>query len=263
MDLLTKMYHYCNTIDSDNTYYRIIHYCLSNLEKLPALSISELAEQTYVSTATITRFIHFLELENYAAFRQYFSEVTQKTSFSFLKMKSEQVQSLVEDPAQFLQTYTEQIILGLRDVMKTLDVEQIDSLIKRILQTKQVAFLGYNDSAAITRDIQIGCLMRKKVVEVAENNEKIQDIIDRFDTNSLIIILSNYGNFFSHYNDYYHQMLAKRIPIVLVTQNYNSMDSFQFADTIYLSSYRQLTIGNYPMRIFSDYFVRRMIHLSL
>lgn len=262
MDPITKLYHYYNTESNESTYYRIVEYVLTHIREIPTLSISSFADATFVSKATITRFCHFLGLDSYQDFKAYFEKSSHVSQLSFFKITGDQYQQLNREPAIFFKDYSDQIIASIQDTQATLDLLEVDKLIESVMNSPKVAILGYSDSLSIAKDIQLGCLLVKKIVTVPESEQKYLDVIQHFTENDLIIIISNYGNFFNHYHDYYQKILSKKIPLVLVTQNYASMDSFRFKQTIYLNSKRQLSVGNYPMRIFSEYFVRRLAHFE-
>lgn len=51
--------------------------------------------------------------------------------------------------------------------------------------------------------------------------------------------------------------------MILITQNYSSMKEFNFEEIIYLLSKRYSRIGNYPLRIFSEYILRRFMYMNL
>lgn len=259
MDSIAKLYTYLNTEHSQATYYKLTEFVLHNVKRLPELPIAQFAEESFVSKATITRFVHFLGFDNYLEFKKYFSRLNSTSKLSFLKLDPSEVNQIQDSPTDFLQHYSQQIIESIQDTFQTMNLTEIDTLIQAVNSAKQVAFLGYSDSNIIAKDIQLGCLTIGKTIEVVESDKKFLDIVERFSSEDLIVILSNYGNFFNQYRSFYDTLLIKKIPLVLVTQNYSSMDSFRFQQTIYLTSKRHLNIGNYPMRLFSEYFVRRMM----
>lgn len=262
MDQLAKILFYYNNEDQESTYYVLIDFILHHIRELPTLSITDFAERTFVSKTTISRFIHFLGFESYRKFKVYFSSITHFSKNTFLRMSREESQEIVSDPKGFFVQYSDKVMRAIQDMQESLDIEQIDELIQQVLQAEKVACLGYSDSQYIAKDIQLGCLSAGKVIDVAENPIKLDAILEMYSENDLILILSNYGNFFNHHKESFHALLAKETPVVLITQNYNSMDSFSFNKTIYLTTNRHLNIGNYPMRIFSDYFIRRLMHIS-
>lgn len=259
MDPITKLFSYMNHENSQDTYYRLAEFTLQHTNQLATLSISEFAEATFVSQATITRFIHFLGFENYLAFKKFFLKLSQTTKQSFLKLSAGEVAQVRDEPDHFFEHYTNLIIQSIQDTADSLQLNEVEQLIDAVFAADNVAFLGYSDSNTIAKDIQLGALAAHKKIEVAESEQKFDDILHRFTENDLIVILSNYGNFFRHYQHFYEALLTTKIPLILVTQHFYSMDSFGFKQTIYLTSKRSLNVGNYPMRIFSEYFVRRLL----
>lgn len=262
MDPIAIIYQYYNNAKSTDTYYSVVKYVLLNMRKVVSQSITQLAEETFTSQATISRFVRMLGLDNYREFRAYLTDVVNSSRNTFLRSSSGALTHLSEDPQAYLTEYTQEVINALQDLQTTLSVTDIDQLITRVNQARHTDFLGYSDSLQIAKDIQLGYLTTGQLIEVAESNQKMQDIAARFDQRDLVVILSNYGNYFNHYHEFYQQLLQTGAQMVLVTQNYNNMDSFAFAQTIFLSNQRHMTIGNYPMRVFSDFYVRRLVTLS-
>lgn len=260
MDPIGKLLDIINSETHDSTHVRVATYIIQNMRSIESFTISQFAEATYVSAATVTRFIQFIGFNNYGEFRAYFSKIRLSSRHSFLKLNPDSENKLVNNPQAFLSEYISQITASLYDTVETLSITDIDYLINEIMNTENVAILGYSDSNAIAKDIQLGFAAHQKIIEVAQNTSKFEDIIKRYDKDSLIIILSNYGNFFSHFRSYYQHILTKNIPIICITQNYNSMDVFIFKKVIYLNSKRMLGIGNYSMRLFSEFLVRRLIY---
>ncbi|MGX6980108.1 MurR/RpiR family transcriptional regulator [Vagococcus elongatus] len=262
MDPIAKIFFYYNNESRESTHYVLIEFILHHIKELSTLSITEFADRTYVSKTTVSRFINFLGFDSYREFKKYFSSISRFSKNIFLRMSIAESQEIATDPEKFFVQYSDQVIDSIQDMQNTLDIQQVDELIHRVIRAQRVACLGYSDAQYIAKDIQLGCLTAGKVIDVAETQVKLDEILSMYSKEDLIIILSNYGNFFSHHKQSFRELLVKDIPLVLVTQNYNSMDSFSFDQTIYLTSNRHLNIGNYPMRIFSEYFVRRLMHIS-
>ncbi|MCI1891597.1 MAG: MurR/RpiR family transcriptional regulator [Schleiferilactobacillus harbinensis] len=259
MDPIAVIYRYYNNASTTDTYYKVVSYILRHLREIPQLSITELAEKTYTSQATISRFVRMIGLENFRDFRQYFDEVLHSSKNSFLRMSPSTLSVVNTQPQTFLSEYTGQVIDALEDLRQTLRFEDVDELIHRVDQAENTALLGFSDSLQVAKDIQLGYLVLGKAVEVAESQVKMKEVMTRYTSRDLVIILSNYGNFFAYYQSFYQHLSTSGIPLVLITQNYNAMDMFGFVQTIFLSSRRHLAIGNYPMRVFSDYYVRRLL----
>lgn len=263
MDLFGKLLSYYNNRDNNQTYYRIIEYILHNIDKMNSLSITEFAEKTFTSPATITRFIHHFGYDKYSVFRKEVENLNNSNLKSTLKLRESDINNLKDNPELFINNYVEEVINSISDVSSTLDLKQIDRFLLRLSKTKNVAFFGYDDSINIAKELQIGFLARKKIVEVAESYEKQIEIVDNYDKSCLIVVISSYGNYFDHYADIYDRLVQRGIPMILVTQNYSSMKEFNFEEIIHLLSKRYSRIGNYPLRIFSEYIIRRFAYMNL
>ena len=263
MDLFLKLLSYYNNQDNNQTYYRIIDYILHNLDKMEELSINELAEKTFTSPATITRFIHHFGYDKYASFRKEIKERNNPNLKSKFKLRESDINNLKDNPKLFIESYAQEVSNSISDISSTLDIKQIDRFLVRLYETKKIAFFGYDDSINIAKELQTGFLARKKVIEVAENFEKQIEIVNNYDESCLVVIIPSYGNYFDYYNDIYDQLVLKKIPMILITQNYSSMKEFNFEEIIYLLSKRYSRIGNYPLRIFSEYILRRFMYMNL
>ncbi|MCQ9209315.1 MurR/RpiR family transcriptional regulator [Granulicatella seriolae] len=259
MEPIMKLFQYFNEESQESTYYTLVEFTLNHIKQLPELSISDFSEKTFVSKATITRFTHFLGFDSYKSFKKYFQVIGDSSRNSFLRMSAGEVKRLMSEPTQFFYDYTEQIIRSLEDTRQTVKTEEVDLIVQAVVAASKVTFVGYSDSSYIATDIQLGCLAAGKLVEVPKTQVKFKEIATTYTDKDLVVILSNYGNFFHLYNDFYQSLLKRKVPVILITQNYYSMDSFAFKQTLYLCSQRHLNVGNYPLRLFSDYFVRRFV----
>lgn len=70
--------------------------------------------------------------------------------------------------------------------------------------------------------------------------------------------MSNYGNYFSEYKEIKDILIQNNVPIILITLNYHSPQLLNFKDIIYLSSQPFTSVGSYPMKLFTEYLVRRL-----
>ena len=69
VDILYTLMSYVNVSSSQDMYYTIAHTILTHLEKIPDISINDLADLCYTSPATISRFCKDLNCKNFASFK--------------------------------------------------------------------------------------------------------------------------------------------------------------------------------------------------
>ena len=70
VDILYNLLTYINASYSQDMYYTICYQVLNNIEKIPDISINELADLCYTSPATISRFCKALKCDNFAEFKK-------------------------------------------------------------------------------------------------------------------------------------------------------------------------------------------------
>ncbi|MFV0255725.1 MAG: MurR/RpiR family transcriptional regulator [Erysipelotrichaceae bacterium] len=260
MDPINSILHFINTESHESTNYIISKFIIENVKIIPTTNITDFAVATNVSPATITRYIKHLNLDNYSDFKNFFKTLLNANRSSFLRMDQFQLDKIIIDPQEFLLQYADEICEAIKDSARNIKIDDVKYLNKRIFNSDNIAILGYGDANLIAKDIQLGYIFFNKVIHCADSYDKLNDIIQTFNNKSLIIVISNYGNFFNHYRQQYLQMIKKKIPIICITQNFQSMDVFAFEKTIYLSSIRNLKAGNYPFRLFSDFYVRYLLN---
>ena len=82
LDILYNLLTYINSSYSQDMYYTICYQVLNNIEKIPSISINELADLCYTSPATISRFCKALKCDNFAILKKKF-----KLDYSRLVMR--------------------------------------------------------------------------------------------------------------------------------------------------------------------------------
>jgi|GEM_PF-3305052 len=75
MDALTRLLYFLSYYEQDRTNYRTLTRILENLRRIPELTIQEVADLCFVSTATISRLVQDMDFSNYASFKEGISEV--------------------------------------------------------------------------------------------------------------------------------------------------------------------------------------------
>lgn len=259
MDPLTIILNILSNENKDNSYYGIAHYVLKNPTLIQNMTINHLADATYVSASTITRFVQYIGFSSYSEFRKYFKSSFSLSNQIIFRLSPHDDENLRNQPQQYLRSHLDEIHQNLEDTFNNFDFKAVDALIERVTRTNSVALFGYSDAHSIAKEIQVGLMAKNKYVDVPHSIEAFEEILRTYDDNSLIIILSNYGNFFNHVKIQLDTLVEKRIPTLLITQNYQAKSNL-FESTILLNSHPGPNVGNYALRLFADYFVRRFAY---
>lgn len=101
MESYIKMLDYLNTHELDSSYARIIIYLIKHINNVPKLSITELANECFVSNATVSRFARFFQYENFQSLKKELTLPSQyKPEFNF-RMNSKSVDLITDNPKEF------------------------------------------------------------------------------------------------------------------------------------------------------------------
>lgn len=214
-----------NSEPKDSNNYKIAKYLLENLHTLEDLSISDLANNCFVSNSSISRFCKEIGLDNYNTLKSQIIKIPLEyryahNKFNFTPSKNENI----------LQSYVFSIIDNLKNLYTDKLDSQITALVKNIYQYKEVGVFGYMHSESIALNLQYDLQTNGKLIftHIKFTNQK--EFINNADENTLIIIFSESGSYF---NRVYPRTTPftnqKNKPkIVLITSNLNA--TFPYVD---------------------------------
>lgn len=255
--LYTMVQYYNNCIEPD-TNHVIIEYILKHIDIIDTLPISKIADETFVSKSTITRFVRKFGYKDFNDFRLSIYKFYHNNWNSSFRMSNNQLLSLQMKPELFLNEYAQAICDAIEDMKNIFDYRKVDFLIDEIM-SKNCAIFAYNQPLLCAKEIQNDFLIKNKIIQVGESIEKQLSIAQSLTSHDLAIIMSNYGNYFNEYPQIINTLIQQHVPIILITLNYHSPQSLNFKDTIYLSTKSFSEVGGYPMKLFTEYLVRRLI----
>lgn len=249
--------YYNKQVDSD-TNYEIINFILSNFSKIEAMSTQEIADKTFVSKATITRFVRKFGYKDFSSFKKEMYKVYHNDLNSAFRTSNEQLSLIETYPEKFIASYTESICEAIKDSASLFDYSKIDKLIDSLLNKKSGIF-AYNQSLIFGKEIQTDFLIKNKVILIGETYEKQKEIAQSLDNESVALIFSNYGNYFKEYSEIIDLLIQNKVQLILVTLNYSAPILVNFDEVITLSSKRFSDVGGYPLKLFTEYLVRRVM----
>ena len=258
MNHFDKILEYYNNATVKDTNWEIIRFLLSNLSNIENMSITEIADNTFVSKATITRFVRKFGYSNFQEFKQDIYNTYHNDLNASFRTSNQQLELLKHKPEVFLETYTESICEAIKDSTQLLDLDKIDTLINSLL-TRQSAIFAFNQPLTYAKEIQKDFLIKGKLISVGETFIKQKQIAERLDKQSTAVIFSNYGNYFKDYQQIIDIVIQNEVQLILVTLNYSSPLLINFDEVIVLSSKRFSDVGVYPLKLFTEYVVRRLM----
>ncbi|WAA08889.1 MurR/RpiR family transcriptional regulator [Fervidibacillus albus] len=194
----------------------IAEYILRNVEKIPDMSIYELADACHTSPATITRFcqrfenITFKELKEYARSMLEFND----SEVDFQNLKTNIYIKQVNE-------YYDELYTSLRQTEQLLRSEEMIQVVREIYHAKKVAFFGVTFSHLIARNAQFKFIRLGKYATAYSNHENQISEANSLTSQDLAVVVSFSGE--TRFIVQLAKVLKKRrIPIIAITGNEKS-----------------------------------------
>lgn len=130
-----------------NAEQRVAEYVIANTEEVVYLSITDLAERSGTSEATISRLCRRLGLKGY-------QELKISLAMSILPESKHVYETVTDDddPYTICSKVINSNIRGLQDTLSVLDPEQLENAIVRLAEARRIEFYGTGGSAAVAKD---------------------------------------------------------------------------------------------------------------
>jgi len=204
--------------DFTETENRIANFILANLEKIPNLTITELATATYTSHSAIIRLSQKL---NFAGYREF-----KNALIKALLLKSTQEQqidnnfpfnerSTDKDITEILANLTQNTIT---ETAAQLDMTSFSKICDCLLKANNIMIYGQGDSQIVARSFQNKLVKINKIAIIPEEYRE-----EAWNTTNLTMedcaIFITYGGRMKHYSKIMEYLKSQRIPTVLLTGN--------------------------------------------
>lgn len=189
VDILYTLMSYVNVSSSQDMYFTIAHTILTHLDKMPDISINDLADLCYTSPATISRFCKDLNCKSFANFKQEMA-IALETSKNEIHIHDEDLSQIHKDPQYLVDKIYNETIESLKMGQDSINIHEIDKICQMIHNAKKVHMIGYQFNKIIANDFQMKLLKLKKFIYAfVERGDEIQRL-DMIDEDSLVIIVT-------------------------------------------------------------------------
>lgn len=256
MYAVTPLLDYLNTHDKEETYAKIIIAILQNTAFFKQATISEMAAFCFVSPATLSRFSKFFGFDSYSQMRKTMTSSVTSPTLSFRLNRSE-LDLLHDEPGDFLKFYGQALIDSIQDAVDHLSIPQTEAVLEEIHQHQDVYLFGYNASNSVASEMQTGLIVSGKLVYTGESFEDQLKLTQYLTKDSLVIVLSSFGNFFYNNLPLYEAIRTSGCRTILITQHTLNMMTSSFDQIVYVTEHNHLQVGSYPLQFFCEYLVRR------
>lgn len=189
VDILYNLLTYINASYTQDMYYTICYQILNNIDKIPGISINELADFCYTSPATISRFCKALKCDNFAVFKKEVQAGLQQASHE-IKLEPEDLVAIHKNPSKCIDMVYDLSVNSLIESKKYVNIHEIDRLCDIIYDAKKLHFFGFQFNKILASDIQFKLVKLGKFSYAFADRGDDSQRIELLDENSVAIVLS-------------------------------------------------------------------------
>lgn len=146
-------------------------------------------------------------------------------------------------------------------MLKTIDIPEIDQLLKKIHEAPEVVLMGYGATLEIAKEVQMSLLSSGKILYLGETEPLQKELIQGLNQDALILLISSYGTLLTKDPELTRLINNSSAQSIFITQNTKNTLTNLFTQTIQVTSQNYVQIGTYPLTFFFDYVIRRYVSL--
>lgn len=209
------LYAILNSTDPGSPDYRIARFLIHKVPEVGSLSISDIAEGSFVSKASVSRFCRRIGYANF----QSMSQTMRKSQTYRYRRYDEYVPLEYGDEA--LDLYLMQLSHTIEAVAAYATRERLDHISDLIMHYEKIGILGQMHSLPIAMNMQ----MELSTIERFASCPLIQPDQERYileaRADTLVIVISSTGKFFEYFQNRPNFTSSDRPHLVLITANVN------------------------------------------
>ncbi|MFR4948667.1 MurR/RpiR family transcriptional regulator [Thomasclavelia spiroformis] len=183
--LFDQLVIYLDTANEIDTNYNIAWYVVRNFSKITKMTINELADNCYVSPATISRFCKSLGYENYLHFKQ---ACTLDKVFDNYNMD---LTNMRYKPKECTKNYLKNICNEISKLSSVLEWDIIDEVLQVIHNSKKIVFFQNHFLHFVSLYFQIDLLSLGKLVYAPVEYKRQLECAKSLNENSVAIVIND------------------------------------------------------------------------
>lgn len=249
--LSNKLLSYISTTQIHDSNYDIAVALVKNYERIKGMSIGEIADLCYASTASISRFSRFLGFENFKEFKYYLEQ-----DFSLKDDYSRQFYAILcSDEKMAMATYRDELIENIYSTISLENMEVIPDVITAIHDSSTVAYFSHHFLWDIGRFFQGKMMLMGKYVEQFLSYDSQLESAQSLDKDSLAIVCTVGGSYISRYSRIWDSIIASECRLLVITQNLSNayLNNADFVLRCGLSNLDD--VGKYSAMMMTDFLI--------
>lgn len=213
ISIMSQLLSIVNYGDSKEVNEDIARTILQNYNKIPDLTIFDLADLCFVSSSSITRFIRTIGYNNYKEFKNEISH-TLKIDVDYSKKVN---MASAEDLQPIYRRYTENVIENIQYTFDNIDYRQLNRVCEMLYQAKEIALFGLEYANYVGIHFQNKMASLNRFIQLGVSDEKQLELAKKLAPNSLVFIISLEGSFFYRNNEIIGILTDKNCKIVAIS----------------------------------------------
>lgn len=230
-----------NNSSEPDTHKKIAKVLIENLCNIDTYTIESIAEISFTSVSTVSRFIKSLGFNSFTEFRARFKSYNISRMLQINDIRN----GINIKDKEAINDYIDTLTINFNSLKNNIDFNKIDKINNIIYNSKNIAISGSLLSASIALFYQIYMLYFGKYVSFYNffsNENTIEDDIDVF------IIFSVEGNFVSAQKEKILNLKLRNKKIILITQNPRIIISHIFDEILYIGEHHDHKFCSIIMR---------------
>lgn len=195
--------------------YDIAKALLEHYDDIPDLTIHELADACYISSASLSRFIRTIGFEQFSDFRN----ACKKKIGIDVDYSSTVAKASAEDMQPIIERYTESIKENITFTYEHLNYDQLDRICKAMFEAKEVAFFGLEFATLMGQHFQIKMASMNKLIRLGITYEEQVEVASNLHEGAIVLVASLEGGYFYRNDEIMQILKEKNIKIVALTMN--------------------------------------------
>lgn len=207
-----------NVTNKKGSSYDIAKALMQHYHEIPSLTIHELADTCFISSASLSRFIRMLGFDHYTEFRN----ACQKEIGIEVDYSKEVSKASIDDMRPILKHYTENIKNNIDFTFQQLDFKQLERITKKMFEAKEMAFFGLEFATLLGQHFQVKMASMNKLVRLGLTYEEQKVIAANLHEGALVFVASLEGGYFYRNDEVMEILKEKHVMIVAMTMNENT-----------------------------------------
>jgi len=248
--------------NSNNSRKIIGQFVLNNRKNIAALTVDEIAMETFTSKATVVRFAHALGFEGWREFINKYSDeilyednISQNIDVNYPFNPSDSTLNII-DQIQSLH------IESVKDTVRFLDVKDLEKIVRLLKESNKIVIFASNPNNFIAKNFQRKMLSIGRHIEIAEDGE-MGLMAGSLSKSDCAIVISYSGSIKSSSVNHINLFSISKTPIVAITSNSDSYLSKRANYIINMTSHERIytKIENFSTEISIIYILNLLFSL--